>query len=231
MKNEECERLKNSITDINPKGIVDGVINYEKFFNLKDKPKILWILKEANSPEDEAWDYQSLLRIDNLKSKQELLSIISIKRVIYTSYGLLNGFKQWADFPNIKNEEVYSSAEEIAYININKMPAGSTSDDNLIYSAYERYKDVISKQIKVYDPDILIFGNTLKYLFDDLDLNNNEKKYYDEKTGNTTYFKKNNKLYIHAWHPGKWTTKEEVYCNEIINTAKKWWSERYFANT
>ena len=84
---------------------------------------------------------------------------------------------------------------------------------------------LLLKQIEEYEPDILIFGNTLKYfdpkIFDWYLYEN--RNVLDEKTNNTHfYITKNNNLCINVYHPSYWSVKREVYCSEIINAGLKW---------
>jgi hypothetical protein len=220
---EKCNKISENIREIDSETIIDGVINIEKYFNLpKDKPKILWVLKEANS-NDKSWDYQDLLSTQRLKETRNY-SIISIRRVIYSSYGILNDFKTIQESPHISDENVYSTAEQIAYININKRTGGSVSVDAKLFEAYAIFRDIILEQIKVYNPDIIIFGNTMKYIFEDLKLNVNDKLYVNNDTYNTAYYTTDKQLYIYPWHPSKPNKGgDAVYCNEIIEIAKKWW--------
>lgn len=224
------EQLQKSYEDINKDiqaleecAVYDGIIDIDTYSSLpKTTPRILWILKEPNSEDYSRWSYSDLLVNDRDGWDGSILGI-TFRRVIYTSYGIIH-HQQYASLPSIK--EAYEVVKSIAYINLKKTPGTSVSSDSEIASAYQKNKELILKQINEYQPDILIFGNTMKYLFDDLKIEESSKLYVDEKTHNTTYYIKDNKLYIHAWHPaylGKGGMTDEIYCDEIISIATKWW--------
>ncbi len=230
---QQCKQITESVKSIDNGSIIDGVINTKKYYNLAEagKPKLLWILKEANSPDyigaNESWDYQDLLSFERLKQTKKY-NIITIKRVILVSYGIMNNFLSYDNIPQVNNEEVFEVAEQIAYINVNKMPALASSNDSFIYKAFTNYKDIIKQQIESYSPDIVIFGNSKKYFnVDFFNFDASSKKYACNKK-NTAYYETENTLYIHAYHPGvrPKTISESDYCNEIILTAKQWWQTK-----
>lgn len=227
---QECKKITDKIREINEFSIVDGVINPEKYFNLpnnlpKSKPRILWILKEANS--NTVWEYQNLLSIKEL-SKSKNYNIQTIRRVLYTSYGILNDFTVYAELPAVTDERVYGIAEQIAYINVNKDSGGSgTADIKRLEENSLKYRGILKQQIDLYNPDIIILGNTKKYLYE-VEFDESIKTYSDSNTHNTALFEQDERLYIHAYHPGVRSNiiNESVYCNEIIDAAKKWWLKR-----
>ena len=57
---------------------------------------------------------------------------------------------------------------QIAYINLNKMPANKTSSDDLLEESYKNWKTILMAQIELYKPQVIIFGNTFKFFKDDL---------------------------------------------------------------
>ena len=142
----------------------------------------------------------------------------------YCSYSILNNFISYHDLPNIgQSEDVFEAFKQTAYINIKKIPGNSVADEKLIHQAYIENKELLLQQIETYNPDIIIAGNTLQYFFCDLPIDeDNDKKYFDDKTKNTSYYSYPNRLYIHAWHPSYFRISEKVFCNEIIMAAKDW---------
>lgn len=69
--------------------------------------------------------------------------------------------------PVLEEKEVYQVAEEIAYINIKKTGGGGKSNIKEIKDAYSENEELLLKQIKEYNPNIIIFGGTLKYFNSD----------------------------------------------------------------
>jgi hypothetical protein len=219
----EINHLKSGNPDIEP--ISDGIINIEKYIN--SKYKILWVLKESNDLVDGkggGWSLTTAISALTSWYDQKQTGGITFKRMIYASYGILNNFTLWKEMPSVTNDEVFDVIKCIAYINIKKIPGGVSSNESMISKAYQENQQLLLKQIKTYDPDIIIAGNTLQHFFNDLPINFNNKRYVDEATRNTAYYPDENKLYIHSWHPAVRPQKisEETYCNEIIMAAKEW---------
>jgi hypothetical protein len=66
----------------------------------------------------------------------------------------------------------------------------------------------------------------MKYFFEELCIDEQDKVYADETTQNTTFYTKDHQLFIQLRHPGVRKLSQEVYCNEIISVAEKWWKKR-----
>jgi tRNA G10 N-methylase Trm11 len=218
---KECEEITARIKQmgVNDYVVVDGVIDPERY--LTTNPRILWILKETNS-EDVSWSY-----LENFKNKDWILrcnGLSSIRRISYTSYGILkSGKKEWSEFPWSYEEECFNCLQDIALINIKKAPGNNKSDDNEIANAYKENRELLKKQIYLYDPEVIIFGNTMKYVeasdFEGLDLDKKQISVF----GNHFYYA-GKKLYINAWHPscrGKDFT-DKNYVMDIVNIVRNW---------
>lgn len=222
------ENIRKEIQINNP--IVDGIINCKKYE--KANTKILWVLKEPYSDKND-WTYQSYLSIKDIESKitlqnENTLNYEVFRRILYVSYGLINKI-EYSKIPYAEEKEVYSIGEEIAYINIKKIPGKSKSNDKEIKDAYMANEELLLKQIHEYEPDVLIFGNTLKYF--DLeklkrigwDFSYENRKVLDKETNNTHfYITDNDRLCINAYHPSYWSVKRDIYCSEIIEAGLKW---------
>jgi hypothetical protein len=204
--------------------LYDGIVNIEKYISAK--PRICWILKEpydSEYPANEGGGWS--ITKDYLGQKQELLAPAlhnsdTWRRITYITYSLLNNFLPYGKLAYITDKpEMADSLQNIAVLNIGKMPATSTAKDADIAYKYDFWKPILLRQINSYDPHILIFGNTFKYFLLDLGLSENEVQYVD----NVEYVVSKNKLYLSAYHPAvrPVTISEEVYCNEIIDTVKK----------
>jgi len=89
--------------------------------------KILWILKEANVSQDDKEK-----EIDICEGFREdwhiknALSLPTFRKMIYATYGIIKPSVEWQDVP-FANKETYNVIKQIAYININKYPANSSS--------------------------------------------------------------------------------------------------------
>ena len=163
---ESCNMITEQIKGIDKSVVIDGVIDIECY--LKSPIKVMWILKETNS--DGRWSI-----IDNYKNHKWLTDnngLMSIRRVIYASYGISHPeIKDWKDFPWSYEKECQTALKNIAFININKLPGSSVANDDEIQVTYNKNRDLLLRQFKTYNPDVVIFGNTLKYFVhpDDFD--------------------------------------------------------------
>ena len=164
---------------VDPKGkscpIFDGIGDENEFRNAK--LKIMWILKEPYDDFDEVgdpigggWDKRK-----DLRSKDETNYFRRDQKtfdtIIYTAYCILNDFILFSD-PKVNfirdDPSMIQTLKKIAYININKLPAGTITSANKLQEIYEKCKDVLFKQIEFINPDIIIGGNTLQYFYRDL---------------------------------------------------------------
>jgi hypothetical protein len=214
--NEISELIKQNGEARDSHYVIDGIIDPEKY--LKAKYRILWILKEANS-ENDTWSY-----IDNFKRKDWLLdygkSNPTLRKIIYTTYGILSDLT-WEGLPDASSEKSFEPLQEIALINIKKMPGTSVAITDTIQAAYDEDSEILKRQINLLDADIVIFGNTLNY-FNKTDfkgLNNSEQQI--SEFGNH-YYNTGDKLYINTWHPATRNMKDEDYVMDIVNIARNW---------
>ena len=189
----------------------------------------MWVLKEGNV--SEADKGKTIDLCDGLRSdwhKKNALAIPTFRKMIYATYGILYPSTVWSDIP-YANAEAYDAIKYIAYININKFPAGAVSNYNEIKQAYIDNKEELLKQIVDCNPNIIIFGNTLQYFeVDDMkrigwDISSSIKKYADDLTKNTSYFVTSpDKLCIHAYHPSYPKLTDKIYSLEIKTAVQKW---------
>ncbi|NOZ35913.1 MAG: hypothetical protein GXO80_11520 [Chlorobi bacterium] len=206
--------------------ISDGIVDIDKY--LKAEYKILWILKEPHDKGGyENWDIRNLLKDAKYENGLNPDMRATFSNIIYASYGILNGFKLWDDIDYIsENHDIIDVLQEIAFININKLPGENTSNDSKIQEAFNKFKEIIEKQIEVFKPDIIIGGNTIyKYMSDFFKLKDLK---IVKKIEYLEYYPTEERVLIDAWHPAnmkKGLTKEK-YCDGIINAAKDW-AENY----
>lgn len=225
----ELEAIKNDIFSIKSKNpniepISDGIINIKEYLN--SKYKILWILKESNDLDENGegggWCLNEELNKISSWTEKKGAGTRTIQRMVYSSYGILNNLVTWENMPSIYEPTVLKSLKQIAYINLKKLPGGNKSNDNEIRNAYIENKNIILNQIQTYNPDIIITGNTLQYIFEDLNINPENQKMVDDKTNNTSYYFDKKRLYIDTYHPAYFKVKEEIYCNEILSAVDIW---------
>ena len=147
--------------------------------------------------------------------------------IIYASFGILNQFRMWKEIPYVTDcPEIVDILKQIAYINLKKTAGGSTSDMNEIHRAYQESKDIILRQIEVYNPDIIIGGNTLQFLYEDLNISVNDVKQFPLEGFRLTYHESADRILINSYHPAFLSRMGEEnkgnYINAIIGLVKNW---------
>lgn len=207
----EIQKLNKRITDAykshetpNRRLILDGLVDVKAYIDCN--LKIMWILKEPRDGADSTGGGWSI--VENIRDfRSEGLNRdtpLTFLPIIYTSYALQNGIKR---FDQLDLRQVYTnycqSLKKIAYINIQKLPAKSTSKDSEITHAYEKHKELILDQIKTLRPDFIICcaGSTIhQKLAKDLPQD----------------FLKTTQLRF-CYHPAQRKMKRENYIREILD--------------
>lgn len=208
------EQIKCHINkEFNRNPIFDGIVNSDSYNNAEKK--ILWILKEPNSSNDQdSWDMRGA--ISNLKTESGIRNgwEKTFTSIVYVTHGILKN-KSWKEipFPN-ENPEIIDELNKIAYINVKKTAGLAKTKPSELKDYYVRSKEILLEQIKTIDPDILIFGGTF-YLFKD-DLSLSKLNPY----GSCNVLKIDNKVYIDAFHPQYFGIKRENYFNDILNAVQ-----------
>lgn len=212
---EEVEKkIKNISSDKEIDPVYDGIIEIGNYS--KQNIKILWILKEANDLHKDGiiyggYDIRESLKKITIHTKGAWRK--TFNPIIYTSYGILNGFKLWHEMGNTyRNQEIIDVLKSIAFINLKKIPGRGQSNMGVITSEYNKGKEIVLEQIKVFKPNVIIGGNTLRILNADLKL-----KF--TKT-HPKYAINHKQIYIDAYHPNNRMITQEEYCNSIINCVK-----------
>ena len=145
--------------------IYDGVVDAEGY--LAAKPRLMWILKEPYDDFDEkgspwggGWTMFKDFESDGKSLADSLNRNTALRNVTYASYAIQTGAAAYADLSWITDAPAaYENAvRRIAYANIGKMPGQSTT--NHLRTIYGEWKDILFKQIDLYDPDVLIVCGT-----------------------------------------------------------------------
>lgn len=221
---EELAKLKGLSSDsLLP--IFDGVADIKAY--LKSSPKIMWILKEpydyineeTKKPEGGGWTLMEDLEKDSNNPLVQSLPR-TMQRIIYVTAGISENL-EYDHMAYYYHPEMYKYLFQIAYINLSKMPAGTRSGD--MTEKYLIWKDIIFEQLKLYNPEVIIFGNTLQYMKEDLGIN--EKDIVPLSSGWVNIYKKEDRLFVDAYHPG-------IFCStkQYVNTMTKIIRETYNQN-
>lgn len=198
--------------------IYDGVANIEDY--LHSTLKIMWLLKEPYDDFDEAGNPTGggwIMSEDGL-NHPEAWKQRSYQGMTYITYGYRHN-SYWGDLPAIRNNKsMLNELKSVAYINISKMPGHKNTSDFEAASYYSLWKEIIKTQITVYNPDVIIFGGTMKFFEPDLDktlLTKLESIGTDDTFCNI--FKYNKRWLISAKHPARFS---EVYVDGVIDSLK-----------
>lgn len=197
------------------KPVFDGIVNIEKYIN--SKYKILWVLKEANDTSDGGnWDMRDdFLSNSQFKKYARWKTTFSI--ILSITYGLLNDFVSWEELPEL-DEIDGNILENIAYINLKKIPGGAQANETKIYEAYQKSKQLIMKQIELYAPDfVIITGNKLSIMAGDLGIDQ-----YNIKSDiqNAKYTKHNDIVFIDTFHPAQRKIKHQDFYESIMQACQ-----------
>jgi len=195
--------------------IGDGISKIEEYY--KTSPKILWILKEA-------YGKGGGVIAEDLFSKGWMLGKNRSKGtwhpIIYTSYAILNSnIGCYDDMDFIADDpSMVDVLQKIAFINVSKFPGDTTSKDSMISKIYNENKEILLEQIRVFDPDIIIGGNTIHNFVSDLGLEEKHRNYNEY-----IFWLKDGKIYIDADHPARkrGTDWQEEYVDSILNIVRE----------
>ena len=145
------------------KGNSDGVISIERYYDYPGR-KILWLLKES-------WGEGSSNQADDLSKVEVASDYFSARNEdgfqTYAPMILLAGMMHGLSIPDVYlSKEAYSSfVESTAFVNCKKVPGATKSNDKEIGLFAKQNERLIEEQIRLYNPSIIIGGNTLRLFF------------------------------------------------------------------
>lgn len=202
----------------------DGIINSDLYSIAKQK--ILWILKETSTD----FNVRSFYRKENCFTGNKSRTFKPVAECAHMI--LYNNFSD-------NNALLSKTMQEIAIINIKKTPGKKKSNNKELKTSYADHKDLIISQVALINPDIIIFGNTIQYLFSDIKLVNCNKFGYTFSkedpdlpvsigTDKHKYYMYSNKLLISTWHPNRRITglTNSIYATAIGKAYTNWLNVR-----
>jgi len=197
---QDIDRLIEGIDHETQRPVKDGIVDLAKY--KKANFKILWILREVNDTGSSGgWDLREFL------SKQVLGYgnwRKTWKMVMYPTWGILNDFSEWRQQSRNWEDGNRTVFGKVAVINIKKIPGGSTKNEKRIKNAFKTNKELLFKQIDVYEPDIIILGGTKQYFKgEDWDRLNERKS----------------RVVIPSYHPNQRTISHPTYYKQILDKA------------
>ena len=198
----------------------DGVIDEKQY--LEAPIKILWILKEPNSPDDDIYDMRkgiaTLLDGDVIHKDWAK----TFTALAYSTYGILNN-KTEEYYPKIEgNAPVVESLQKTAFINVKKLPGKSFAIKKELRDFYSRYNLLLKEQIEIINPDVLIFGGSFDLFEKEWFEIFGSKLYEDISKTHIQEYQYGDKLLLSTHHPGQWKIERHIYCNSIIDSVMKW---------
>lgn len=223
----EKTAIQAGLTNDELEPIYDGIADEEKY--LVSSLKVAWVLKE---PYD---DYNSCgqpcgggwsLTKDAFYYKDNWKNPVW-QKIAYIMYGFNHNIL-WEDMDwmHDKPEMIYE-IRNIAWININKMPAYTSSNDANIAFLYNNYwREIVLMQLECCNPDVIIFANTFHCFANDekdnIYKNSIEDEVITKKLKELSgyympYRKLQKKRLIDAYHPGR---KGGAYVNGLIEALK-----------
>lgn len=200
--------------------IKDGVTDIAGYLDPVNAPRIMWLLKE---PWDKVIDGEPYGGGFDMTEVQKDLSFInnisySQKRIIYSMQCIrTHGNEMYNDMSWYY--EMPQHLTNIAYVNLSKMPGYPTTDSLLTERAIP-WKEIVKKQIALYEPDIIISANiiqTIKELgfFSNLEFKDNEQGLVD------VYITENGKLLFDVYHPSYFAVKTNSYIKSLADAINK----------
>lgn len=155
--NQLFDEWEQTVSEYKNKFVRDGIIDEGLYADAT--PKILYVTKEPNNPEQTAGDFREWW-------KDEIVYTFSY-RLAEWSYGLLNDFPQYDNIWTNK-ESAQKALQSIALMNIKKSGGGGTANYLKMMEHVKTNFDFLHRQIEIISPDIIILGTSWKELRDGL---------------------------------------------------------------
>ena len=210
--------MQEGLTNDNVEPIPDGVYSAEEY--LSAPIQMMWILKEPyddfkenKEPYGGGWNLYSAY------DKDDAWSNPTWQPIIYATYGLFN-HQMWKDMDWIRNNKAMSEVlKKVALINISKMPAYEVTNDSSLWAKYNLWKHILFKQINLYAPKIIIFGNTFKYF--KKDLVGNDAKPIKQLNDIVDIYEKDGIRFLATYHPNQRKVTRDIYVDSLINACSQ----------
>lgn len=218
----EVEAINKRISEIkDPENrstpIIDGIVDIDEY--ISSEIKILWVLKEVNSPDDtDSWDLRGAIK--GLKTERGMRKGWgkTFNPIVYVTNGILTN-RIWQEIEHVNNRpEIIDDLRKVAYVNLKKIPGGGSVKYDKLHNQYNLHKEILLHQIRAYSPDVIICGGTFGLIKNDLPLDNFTK----EINHPVHLYYSTNQLIVDAYHPNQRTIGQELFCDSIINAVNNW---------
>ena len=215
------------------KVILDGIINPERYFDAKER--IIALVKDPYDSEGTdlgGWSLPESLNAKESLAEQSSNGLPTFRPLVAIA-NQINDNKTYSEIkPDLMSKEAYDTYKSCSgHINVGKeliLDSTYSSEKRTAKLAIEN-RDIIEKQIKIYDPTVVIGGGTLHHFVEDKGENFSilgeiiPKENFREFGRTKVYFNEN-RVFIDTYHPSRRpiTMKDEAYCDQIADIVKKW---------
>lgn len=201
--------------------ISDGVSNIEGY--CQSSPRIMWVLKQPyddfkdGKPSGGGWEVYGAFENSDAGTNR------TWQPIVYTLVGIREHIL-WKDMSYIRDDKsMMETLKDIAYINVDKIPGMKNTSDEELAEAYERWKGIIEEQIRLYDPQVICFANTMWLFKKDWGIDENTQ-HESISLGNDKYmlvYRKDGRLCLDTYHPAQRVVHRENYVDAIIKAVNE----------
>jgi hypothetical protein len=140
--------------------VSDGVVDEQVY--LRTDPKVLFVLKEVNSPRGGGWDLREFIREGGRGQTWSPIArwMIGIRR--------LPELTCWQEVASIDKGKRIQALQTIAAMNLKKSPGSASTHYPSLVAAVRADADLLSEQFGLYDADVVICcGSSVAELVDE----------------------------------------------------------------
>lgn len=234
---EEAQRLiENEIwripalKNLTSEAIADGVGDPAAY--LSSKPRVAWVLKE---PYDETCNGFAFgggwsIHKDCFMASDGPWPVSTWQRVIYVMFGFKHNL-HYNEMEYVDNDwDMGKVLREVAWINLSKMPFLTASDNLKVKESYQSiWKPIVRKQLDLFVPQVIVFGNTFDLCRDEFIDDWEEPVERVECDGKCfiEVFRQRDRILLSAYHPGLRYVRGVrnsicFYVDSLIDTIRKY---------
>jgi hypothetical protein len=198
--------------------ILDGPINPKVYYSTT--PKVLWLMKEPYDTGGGGWDFSEACKDSDFRNGLVFGSARPTwQPVVYIAHCVENDFASYDSIDDLsENRSMLNALDSIAWVNIQKLPSKNVTETDMedIFVAAEKYENLLLKQLKLFEPDVIICGGTVsvakQFLGDISKVNENG---YDYLVWGKT-------AVIPAYHPAQRNMSRKDYVDSLVGYVKYW---------
>jgi len=189
-----------------PNLIPDGIVNHDNYCN--NPTKVLYILKEVNGGKN--WDLRNFL------SKGGRWR--TWNNVVRWQFGIENvndnSIKRFNEINYVNNEIRKKYLNKIAVVNLKKVSGSNSSKMSEIERYSREDRDYLKKQIKLYEPDVIICCGTGE-IVEKHKLTEGLTEWKHTSSG-IKYSQNNETIVIDYFHPQQYRIRKEKLYIDLI---------------